>query len=116
MRVSAHNVVINFGIDALKMFWNLENENEIKQCLQDWRIAHAVKVCLKSFNDGNNIFEVIADLDNCTAWRNDIDCDVTSDYQMDIFKEVAKRDDARRLFNLPSLMNHAKLAEMFKKD
>lgn len=54
MQVSAHNVVINFGIDALKMFWNLENENEIKQCRQDWQNAHAVKVCLKSFNDGVN--------------------------------------------------------------
>jgi len=116
MQVSAYNVVINFGIDALKMFWSLENENEIKQCRQDWQEAHAVKVCLKSFNDGNNIFEVIADLDNCTAWRNDKNCDVTSDYAEEIFKQVIKRDDVRRLFNLPSLMNHAKLAEMFKKD
>lgn len=100
MQVSAYNIVKNFGIDALKTFWTIDNENEIQRCRQDWKDAHVKTICLKSFNDGNSSFEVIGNLDALTVHRTDNNCDVTKEYAVDLVQALFERNAKRDLFGI----------------
>jgi len=71
MQVSAYDIVKAFGIEALGKFYSLDNAEEIQRVREEWHSLAKDEVIIKSFNDGNNIFEVVFNLTTFECWRTD---------------------------------------------
>lgn len=80
MQVSAYKIARLYGIDALGHFYNETNAAEVEQCREDYRLANAKSITIRSFNDGNNVYDVVLHTETWQAYRNDHNVDVTTDY------------------------------------
>ena len=100
MQVQAHAIVKLFGIAALGKFHSFDNAEEIQQCREDWKDANATTRELRSFNDGNNIFEVVLCFNTMKAHRTDYGSDVTEHYAEQIVDAIAHRIQLRVMFGL----------------
>lgn len=100
MQVSAYEIVKAFGIDALAKFATEENKAEIAQCREDWRTANASSVYLRTFNDGNSVFEVVFSFDDMKARRTDCGTDVTAEHIEEIVRVINRRVTLRVLFGI----------------
>lgn len=80
MQVSAYKIARLYGIDALANFHSEANAAEVEQCREDYRLANAKSIVIRSFNDGNNVYDVILQTDTWRAYRNDHNVEVTEDY------------------------------------
>ena len=101
MHVTAIQIVKAFGIGALSKFYTIDSINEIEQCQEEWRIANSVSCIIHSFNDGNNIYEVMFHYNEIKAHRTDYNVDVTGAYMEECFKAYMKWRDCRKAFDLP---------------
>lgn len=86
MQVTAYTIARLFGIEALGNFYNEANSKEIEQCRLDYALVAKKQYVIKSFNDGNNCFDVVFDPMTMLAWRNDHHCDVTAMYAADCMR------------------------------
>lgn len=100
MQVTAHEIVKSFGIESLAKFATEENRAEIAQCREDWAFANASSTYLRTFNDGDNVFEVVFSFDDMKARRTDYGTDVTSEYIEEILKAVLRRVKLRTTFGM----------------
>jgi exo-beta-1,3-glucanase (GH17 family) len=90
MQVSAYKIARFYGIDALANFHSEATAAEVEQCREDYRLADAKSIVIRSFNDGNNGYDVILHTDTWRAYRNDHDVEVTSDYVAIIGETLAR--------------------------
>lgn len=100
MQVQAHQIVKFFGIDALSNFATADNEDEIVQCRQDWQDVNATTRELYSFNDGNNVFEVVLCFATRKAYRTDNGTDVTQEHIDMVGDALIRRVELRVMFGL----------------
>ena len=100
MQVQAHEIVAAFGIDALAKFATADNAVEIAQCREDWKVANSNTVYLRTFNDGDNVWEVIFSFDDMKAYRTDCHVDVTAEYLAQIIDVVNRRVMLRAAFGI----------------
>ena len=101
MHITAIQIVKAFGIEALSKFYTIDSINEIEQCQEEWRVANSVSCIIHSFNDGNNIYEVMFHYNEIKAYRTDYNVDVTGAYMEECFKAYMKWRDCRKAFDLP---------------
>ena len=71
MQVSAYQVARTFGVEALESFWSVGNALEIQQTREEYAQLQKKVVVLKSFNDGNNSYDILFNVESFDCWRND---------------------------------------------
>lgn len=104
MQVTAYAIVNAFGIDTLAKFHSVDNAAEIQRCREEYNALTKNVVTIKSFNDGNSIYEVQFNLDTFECWRTDYN---QAQLELGAFLEekieaLAERERIEKLFNKES--------------
>lgn len=100
MQISAYKVAQAFGIGALESFWSVDNAAEIQKAREEYAQLQKKVVVLKSFNDGNNAYDVLFDVESLECWRNDHGgvALTMQDYLEEKAAVMAERDRVAKLF------------------